>query len=143
MKIIKFMSDDKKPLATSGDRKPSPLQSACMTQKEHFEQKERTLNYILDQIMFLHDFMDIKTLVDQKKIKSIDQLMDMGLGSKDFMELYIEDNNAMRIINLDQIGMLKQFCMYKEYLNSQELDGFLLIGDPLVQRIFKSLNPSP
>ena len=80
-----------------------------MTRKEHFEQEERTLNYILDQVMFLQDFMDIKTLVDQKKIRSIDQLMDMGLGSKDFSELYIEDNGVVRIINPDQIGILKQF----------------------------------
>ena len=124
MKIIKFMSDDKKPSAASGDRKPSLLQPARMSRKERFEQEERTLNYILDQIMFLHDFMDIKTLVAQKKVKSIEQLMDMGLGSKDFTELYIEDNGVVRVINPDQIGMLKQFRMYKEYLNSQELDGF-------------------
>ena len=118
------MSDDKKPLPTSGDRKPSPPQTGRLTRKERFEQEERTLTYILDQIMFLQNFVDIKTLVDQKKIKSIDQLMDMGLGSKDFTELYIEDNGDMRIINPDQIGMLKQFRMFKEYLNSQEIDGF-------------------
>ena len=101
------MSDDKKPPSTSGDRKPSPPQTGRMTRKERFEQEERTLNYILDQIMFLHDFMDIKTLVAQKQVKSIEQLMDMGLGSKDFIELYIKDNGVMRIINPDQIGMLK------------------------------------
>ena len=106
------MSSDKKPPPSGGDRKSSPSQPTRMTRQERFEQEERTLNYILDQVMFLQDFMDIKTLVDQKKIKSINQLMDMGLGSKDFAELYIKDSGQLRLINPDQIGMLCQFRMY-------------------------------
>ena len=48
----------------------------------------------------------------------------MGLGSKDFTEFYIDDNGSMRIINPDQIGILKQFCMFRDHLNSQDPDGF-------------------
>ena len=56
MKIIKFMLDDKKPLAASGDRKPSLQQPGCITWKECFEQEEHTLNYVLNQVMFYKIF---------------------------------------------------------------------------------------
>ena len=110
------MADNKK--ASQVERKPSPPQPVCLMHKECFEQEEWTLTYVLEHIMFLQDFMDIKTLVVQKNIKSIDQLMDMVLGSNNFTELYIEDNGNMRVINLDQISMIKQFCLFREYLNS-------------------------
>ena len=43
----------------------------------------------------------------------------------------------MRIINPDQIGMLKQFCMFQEYLNSQELDGFFTDWGSLSSKDFQ------
>ena len=49
------MSSDKKPPPSSGDSKPSLSQPTRMTHQERFEQEERTLNYILDQVVFLQD----------------------------------------------------------------------------------------
>ena len=63
------MADDKK--ASPVERKPSPLQPVCLMCKECFEPEEQTLTYVLEHIMFLQDFMDIKTLVVQKSIKLI------------------------------------------------------------------------
>ena len=62
--------------------------------------------------------MDIQKLVDQKKIKSVDQLLAMGPSFKDFTELYIQDEGVLHVLNPDQIGTLKQFKLYYNYLNS-------------------------
>ena len=59
------MADDKK--ASLVERKPSPPQPVCLMRKKHFEQEEWTLTYVLEHIMFLQDFINIKKLVAQKK----------------------------------------------------------------------------
>ena len=54
-----------------------------MTRAEYYAVEEHTLTHVLEQVIFLRENMDILKLVDQKKIKSVDQLLAMGPGPKD------------------------------------------------------------